>query len=154
MIRWPGWQRRQTCDGRKWNWISGCSTPARLRMNPPAFTSSHQVSLQKCEKGFKIIISLRKWGRVSDQRSKNRPTNKQELAPRICEKRTHALRTSLLQIFGFTKKKITSRCAVAAAPVLFKNHSTPTWGKHLRVALPLSSVYLSIIYQLNILFNF
>ena len=38
MIRWPGWQRRQTCDGRKWNWISGCSTPARLRMNPPAFT--------------------------------------------------------------------------------------------------------------------
>ena len=115
---------------------------------------SHQISLQKCEKGFKIKISLRKWGRVSDQRSKNRPTNKQELAPRICEKRTHALRTSLLQIFGFTKKKITSRCAVAAAPVLFKNHSTPTWGKHLRVALPLSSVYLSIIYQLNILFNF
>ena len=26
-----------TCDGRKWNCMSGCSTPALLRMNPPAF---------------------------------------------------------------------------------------------------------------------
>ena len=109
-------------------------------------THSHQISLQKCDQGFKIKISLRKWGRVSDQRSKNQQTNKNWHSGSV---RTHALSTSLL--FGFTKMKITSRCAVAAAPVLFRNHSTPTWRKHLSVALPLSSMYLSIIHQLNIL---
>ena len=134
MVRWPGWQRRQTCDGRKWNWISGCSTPARLRMNPPAFTLDVVIEyLFKSVKRDSRSKFLFKSGDVfSYQRSKNQPTNKQELALRICENTcTQDLSSS---DFGFKKMKITSRCAVAAAPVLFRNHSTPTWGKHLRVA--------------------
>ena len=59
-----------TCDGRKWNCMSGCSTPALLRMNPPAFEKDKK----------KFLIGGKK----------------------------------------------TSRCAVAAAPVLRRNHSTPT----------------------------
>ena len=89
--------------------MSGCSTPALLRIKPPAFPTDNQLS------NIGLILSVFSYTTA--------------VHFEVC-KLVSILRISSIQfrIEDFSCGKNTSRCAVAAAPVLWRNHSTPTWA--------------------------
>ena len=110
-------------------WQLTANVTSCLDTEPPAVIHLHSWTVsnwlkftQRKNRGVILVmktifkISLRKWGRVSDQRSKNQPTNKQELALRICENTcTEDLSSSDFRIHENENHLEVRRCGCASS---------------------------------------